>query len=74
MKRLIGRRFNDPVVTRDIKTLPFKVVERNGKPVVQVYTDTEEKLFAPEEISAMVLSKMRQIAVIFLLLYMFGSK
>ncbi|CAF4077288.1 unnamed protein product, partial [Rotaria sordida] len=62
MKRLIGRQFDDPMVTNDIKTFPFKVIEKNGKPLIQVYTGLEEKLFAPEEISAMVLSKMRQIA------------
>ncbi|CAF2423133.1 unnamed protein product [Rotaria sp. Silwood2] len=62
MKRLIGRQFNDPMVAHDIKTFPFKVIEKNGKPLVQVYTGLDEKLFAPEEISAMVLSKMRQIA------------
>lgn len=68
MKRLIGRRFNDPIVQKDIKTLPFKVIERNGKPIVKVYTGLDEKLFTPEEISAMVLGKMRQIAVMFSLL------
>ncbi|CAF3349403.1 unnamed protein product [Rotaria sp. Silwood1] len=62
MKRLIGRQFDDPMVTHDIKMFPFKVIEKNGKPFVQVYTGLEEKLFTPEEISAMVLSRMRQIA------------
>ena len=64
IKRLIGRRFDEQVVKNDIKSFPFKVIEKNGRPVVEVYTGLRDKLFAPEEISAMVLSKMRQLAVI----------
>ena len=62
-KRLIGREFTDPTVQQDMKHFPFKVVEKNSKPAIQINTGKEDKLFAPEEISAMVLGKMREIAV-----------
>jgi heat shock protein 1/8 len=66
-KRLIGRRFNDPVVQSDMKHWPFKVVSREGdKPFIQVQFKGETKTFAPEEISAMVLVKMRETAEAFL--------
>lgn len=66
VKRFIGRNWNDPSVQSDIKHYPFKVIERNNKPYVQVMTAEGEKTFAPEEISAMVLSKMREIAEAYL--------
>ncbi|CAF1282118.1 unnamed protein product [Adineta ricciae] len=62
-KRLIGRDFNEPSVQQDIKHFPFKVIEKNSKPIIQISTGKEQKLFTPEEISAMVLGKMREIAV-----------
>ena len=66
-KRLIGRRFNDPVVQSDMKHWPFAVVEgSNGKPMVQVTFKGEVKRFAPEEISSMVLMKMKEIAEAYL--------
>ena len=61
-KRLIGRKFNDPEVQADMKHFPFKVIEKGGKPVVQVEFKGETKLFTPEEISSMVLTKMRETA------------
>eukprot|EP01125_Pyxidicula_operculata_P021288 TRINITY_DN8139_c0_g1_i1.p1 TRINITY_DN8139_c0_g1~~TRINITY_DN8139_c0_g1_i1.p1 ORF type:complete len:642 (+),score=181.39 TRINITY_DN8139_c0_g1_i1:383-2308(+) len=62
-KRLIGRRFSDQVVQEDMKHWPFKVVSRDGdKPYIQVEYKGETKTFTPEEISAMVLTKMKQIA------------
>lgn len=60
---MIGREFSDPTVQQDAKHFPFKVVEKNSKPSIQISTGKEDKLFAPEEISAMVLGKMREIAV-----------
>ncbi|KAL0375756.1 UNVERIFIED_CONTAM: Luminal-binding protein 4 [Sesamum calycinum] len=61
VKRLIG--FDDPEVQRDMKMLPYQVVDKDGKPYVQVMTkDGEVKVFSPEEISAMVLRKMKETA------------
>jgi molecular chaperone DnaK (HSP70) len=62
-KRLIGREFKDPTVQADMKHFPFTVVDRKSKPSISVKIGSEEKLFTPEEISAMVLGKMREIAV-----------
>ncbi|PIA31827.1 hypothetical protein AQUCO_04800016v1 [Aquilegia coerulea] len=66
-KRLIGRRFSDPSVQSDMKLWPFKVIPGPGdKPLIVVTYKGEEKQFAPEEISSMVLVKMREIAEAFL--------
>jgi heat shock 70kDa protein 1/2/6/8 len=62
-KRLIGRKFSDPVVQADMKLWPFKVVRGEGdKPFIQVEYKSETKTFSPEEISAMVLNKMKAVA------------
>jgi len=58
---LIGRTWDDPSVQHDIKYFPFKVVDKNKKPHVQVNVGSEMKTFAAEEISAMVLTKMKVI-------------
>jgi len=66
-KRLIGRKFSDPEVQRDIEHWPFKVVCHDGnKPMIQVEYMGETKTFAPEEISSMVLTKMKEIAEAYL--------
>ena len=66
-KRLIGRRYSDPAVTADRKHWPFSVVNGDGgKPTIQVSFKGESKLFAPEEISSMVLVKMKEIAEAYL--------
>jgi len=66
-KRLIGRKFSDPVVQDDMKHWPFKVISKQGdKPFVRVSFKGEEKEFSPEEISAMVLVKMKETAEAFL--------
>ncbi|KAI1193243.1 hsp70-like protein [Nemania serpens] len=64
VKRLIGRPFSDPVVKKDIESWPFKVIEQgsSGNPIVQVEYLGETKTFSPQEISAMVLTKMKEIA------------
>ena len=59
-------RFNDPEVQRDIKFLPYKVVNKDGKPYIQVKVKGEDKVFSPEEISAMILSKMKETAEAYL--------
>ena len=58
-KRLIGRRFNDPSVQADMKHFSFKVIDRDSKPMIQVEYKHEEKVFSPEEISSMILLKMK---------------
>lgn len=65
-KRLIGRLYSDPTVQSDIKLFPFKVVEKNQKPHIKVQTGQGEKTFTPEEISAMVLIKMKETAEAYL--------
>ncbi|KAG5462007.1 MAG: heat shock protein 70 family, partial [Olpidium bornovanus] len=59
-KRLIGRRFADAEVQSDMKHWPFKVVDKEGKPYIKVEFKGEAKTFSPEEISAMVLTKMKE--------------
>ncbi|KAF5304110.1 hypothetical protein FQA39_LY01895 [Lamprigera yunnana] len=66
VKRLIGRKFDDPLVQNDIKSWPFTVINDNGKPKIQVTYKKETKSFYPEEISSMVLSKMKEISENFL--------
>ena len=61
-KRLIGRKFDDPALQADIKTFPFKVISDNNKPKIQANYKNELKDFQPEEISSMVLIKMKEIA------------
>jgi len=66
-KRLIGRKFSDNEVQSDMKHWPFKVIEKDGgKPVIQVEYKGETKDFTPEEISSMVLLKMRETAEAYL--------
>ncbi|BAO42678.1 heat shock protein SSA3 [Kluyveromyces marxianus] len=65
-KRLIGRKFDDPEVVNDAKHFPFKVVNKDGKPNVQVEYKGETKVFTPEEISSMVLTKMKETAEAYL--------
>merc|ERR1712018_1019815 len=60
-KRLIGRNFDDTTVQRDLKHWPFKVVkDENKKPKLEVEFKCEFKTFTPEEISAMILTKMKE--------------
>eukprot|EP00296_Roombia_truncata_P007582 JP446027.1.p1 GENE.JP446027.1~~JP446027.1.p1 ORF type:complete len:652 (+),score=330.89 JP446027.1:47-2002(+) len=65
-KRLIGRKFNDPIVQSDMKHWPFKVVADGEKPMLMATYMGEEKKFSPEEISSMVLVKMKDTAEAYL--------
>ncbi|XP_056870560.1 heat shock 70 kDa protein 1-like [Takifugu flavidus] len=65
-KRLIGRRLEDPTVQGDMKHWPFQVVGDGGRPKIQVEYKGEEKSFYPEEISSMVLVKMKEISEAYL--------
>lgn len=65
-KRLIGRRFDDATVQSDMKHWPFTVISDGGKPKIQVEYKGETKTFFPEEISSMVLTKMKETAEAYL--------
>merc|ERR1719479_876393 len=65
-KRLIGRKFNDTNVQSDRKHWPFQVVDSNGLPKLKVEYQSEEKTFTPEEISSMMLVKMKETAEAYL--------
>ncbi|XP_055624693.1 heat shock protein 70 B2-like [Toxorhynchites rutilus septentrionalis] len=65
-KRLIGRKFDDPKIQDDLKHWPFVVKNDGGKPKICVEYKGERKVFAPEEISSMVLTKMKEVAVAYL--------
>ncbi|KAG5681729.1 hypothetical protein PVAND_011139 [Polypedilum vanderplanki] len=65
-KRLIGRKFDDPAVQSDMKHWPFEVVSVEGKPKIKVTYKDEVKTFFPEEISSMVLVKMKETAEAYL--------
>ncbi|CAN1778666.1 Heat shock 70 kDa protein BIP1 [Linum perenne] len=63
VKRLMGKKFNDPEVNNDMKYLPYRVVNEKGNPYVKVNDGSgETKSFSLEEISAMVLGKMKETA------------
>jgi heat shock protein 5 len=60
-------RFDDKEVQKDMKLVPYKIVNKDGKPYIQVkIKDGETKVFSPEEISAMILTKMKETAEAFL--------
>merc|ERR1711971_198778 len=65
-KRLIGRRYDDPCVVSDMKHWPFNVVSDGGKPKIRVEYKGEQKTFFPEEISSMVLTKMKDTSEAYL--------
>jgi heat shock protein 5 len=66
VKRLIGRAFTDSTVQKDKKLFPFSLINKNSKPYIEVDVSGSKKAFSPEEISAMVLTKMKETAEAFL--------
>jgi|TARA_B110000285_G_scaffold235166_1_gene315266 heat shock protein 5 len=66
VKRLVGRQFDDKEVQRDMKYVPYKIVSKKGKPYIKIETSAGEKQLSPEEISAMILVKMKEVAEAYL--------
>jgi len=62
VKRLIGRKYEDSSVQSDKKLLPYTIVKKNDKPVVEVEVKGEKKVMSPEEVSSVVLTKMKETA------------
>lgn len=65
-KRLIGRQYNDDVVQKEKKELLYKITEKDTKPSINVIYKGEKKEFTPEQISAMILSKLKETAEAYL--------
>jgi len=66
VKRLIGRKFSDPSVKKDMKLMPYEIFDKGGKPYIRVNYRGQPKEYAPEEISAMILGKMKETAEAYL--------
>ena len=65
-KRLIGHKFSDETLQADLKNLAYNVVDKDDKPQIKVEYKGEYKTFAPEEVSAMVLGKLKEVAEAYL--------
>ena len=61
-KRLIGRNYDDKCIESDKKHFSYNIINKNNKPIIEVEYKNETKHFTPEEISSMVLTKMKEIA------------
>jgi len=66
VKRLIGRRWDDKILQRDRKLLPYEIINKDGAPYIEVTVAGEKKQYSPEQISAMILGKMKEIAEAYL--------
>jgi len=66
IKRLIGRKYSDSSVQADKKLVPYKITSKDGKPHVEVIIEDKARSFAPEEVSAMILSKMKEVSETYL--------
>ncbi|KAL0221382.1 hypothetical protein RCL1_001236 [Eukaryota sp. TZLM3-RCL] len=66
IKRIIGRRFDDSVTQDELKRFPYKVISKDNRPYVEVSVSGDKKQYSPEEISAMILTKMKQTAEAYL--------
>lgn len=65
-KRLIGRNYNDSHMKEEMKHFSYDIVDKNNKPIIEVEYKNERKQFTPEEISSMILYKMKEVAETFL--------
>lgn len=65
-KRLIGKNYNDENITRILKHLSYNVIDKDNKPMIEVEYREETKIFSPEEVGAMILGKMKEIAEAYL--------
>ncbi|KAL2755587.1 hypothetical protein ACRALDRAFT_2104953 [Sodiomyces alcalophilus JCM 7366] len=66
VKRLIGRKYSESDVQSDIKHFPFKVLSREDRPILEVHAGDDKKTLTPEEVSAMILGKMKEVAEAYL--------
>jgi len=66
VKRLMGKNYDDEIVQKELKNLSYKVINKNNKSIIEVEYKEETKIFTPEEISAMILTKMKEIAEAYL--------
>ena len=66
VKRIIGRKFADDAVQQEIHRVPFNIVERDERPYIKISTEEDDLMISPEEISALVLKKLKQQAEIYL--------
>jgi len=62
VKRLIGRKFTDKTVQGDKKYMPYEIVNKDGKPYIEASFQGSNKVFSPEEVSAMILTRMKEVA------------
>jgi L1 cell adhesion molecule like protein len=65
-KRMIGRNYNDSAIQEEMKHFSYNVVDKNNKPIIEVEYRNEKKQFTPEEISSMILYKMKEVAEAYL--------
>ncbi|KAK8098602.1 uncharacterized protein PG998_014088 [Apiospora kogelbergensis] len=66
VKRFIGRKFEEKEVQTDLKHFPYKVVSKAGKPIIEVTVSGSKKQLTPEEVSAVILGKMKEVAEAYL--------
>ncbi|CAF1456746.1 unnamed protein product [Rotaria sp. Silwood1] len=66
VKRLIGRKYDDPIIQTNMRHWPFKIINENGKPKLQIEYKKKVKIFTFEEISSMIITKMKEIAETYL--------
>ncbi|KAG8720106.1 ATPase with role in protein import into the ER [Ceratobasidium sp. 395] len=66
IKRFIGRTYDDPKVIQDTRHVPFAVVNERGKPFIRIAHNNDTKIYSPEQISAIILTKVKNMAETYL--------